>query len=124
MQFGQINPRINPAERHRIEQEALGRRHQREQFMLERRHKALHRLDLRERRSLETKIRREILAAESLHVETWKARQHQIEVNNLDITVPAVGLKAEPKRSWKKNIGENSGHKQNRPRGHRYTREE
>ena len=39
------------------ENEALSRRHQREQHMLDRRYKALARLEARERRSLETKVR-------------------------------------------------------------------
>ncbi|EGE59912.1 Relaxase/mobilization nuclease family protein [Rhizobium etli CNPAF512] len=125
------NPKINPAERHRIEREALERRHQREQFLLERRHRALHRLDVREQRSLETKIRREIELAESLQADASQERLHQVEVNKFDITLPADELAAEskqaPAKGWKKRqdkLSSGSGQTQNRPRGYRQSREE
>jgi len=123
------NPKINPAERHRIEREALERRHQREQFLLERRDKALHRLDTREQRSLETKIRREIELAEGVQVDVSQTRLHQVEVNKLDITLPADERAAESKHDaksgWKKRQNKlGDGQTANRPKGYRYTRED
>jgi hypothetical protein len=123
------NPKINPSERHRIEREALERRHQRERFMLDRCYRALDRVDARERRSLETTIRRKIKAAENLRFDAGQARHDQIEVNKLDITVPADTMKAPPRGkkqdtegAWKKRkqqLGEPLGQKPSRPRGYR-----
>jgi hypothetical protein len=59
------NPKINPAERHRIENEALERRHQRERLVLDRRTKALSRLEAWELRSLETAVRRQVQEMEA-----------------------------------------------------------
>ncbi len=121
------NAKVNPAERHRIECEALERRHQREHFMHERRRKALARLEVRERRSLETTVRRQLRAAESLQTEKWQARQRQLEVNKLDLTVPAEGLGAHTKDGWKKRskgIGHTKEQKQDGPKGYRYKRED
>ena len=93
------NPRINPAERQRIEQEALSRRHQREQFILERRFKALDRLESRERRSLETVVRLQIDATETGRDEKTQNRYDELSTNAIDVTVarnlPAGNL------SWK-----------------------
>jgi hypothetical protein len=119
--------KINPAERHRIECEALERRHQREHFMHERRHKALARLEAREKRSLETTVRRQLRAAESLRTEKGQARRRQLEVNKLDLTVPADGLSTPAKDGWKKKtkgLGPNNVQKQDGPKGYRYKREE
>jgi hypothetical protein len=93
------NPRINPAERQRIEEEALSRRHQREQFMIERRFKALDRLELRERRSLETVVRLEIGAAETGRDEKTQNRYDQLLTNAIDV----AAAKDSPagKSSWK-----------------------
>lgn len=124
------NPNINPAERHRIEREALDRRHQREHFMLERRYKALDRLDLKERRSLETTVRRQLLEAEGLRADAGQLRQDQIEVNKIDITVPGdkadATLSKEGKRGWKAKQEklDSKGQKQNRPRGYRQSRDD
>ncbi|MGN6285510.1 MAG: relaxase/mobilization nuclease domain-containing protein [Afipia sp.] len=121
------NAKINPAERHRIECEALERRHQREHFMHERRRKALARLEAREKRSLETSVWRQLLAAESLRTEKGQARRRQLEVNKLDLTVPAEGLSAPAKDGWKKRtkgLGRNNVQKQDGPKGYRYKREE
>jgi hypothetical protein len=84
------NPKINPAERHRVEREALDRRHQRERFMLERRYTVLEWVEARERRSLEAAIRREIAAAENLRAEAGSIRE-EIALNKADITMPAAG---------------------------------
>ncbi|MGI8568246.1 MAG: relaxase/mobilization nuclease domain-containing protein [Methylocella sp.] len=128
------NPRINPAERHRIEEAALARRHQRERFILERKYKALSRLDARERRSLETVIRREMQAMEGGHEQNAQQRQDQIEVNKLDITLPGekpdasfAAKKREGKDAWKvrqEKLAERYAQKQNRPKGYRHTRED
>ena len=100
------NPRINPAERHRIEREALDRRHQRERFMLERRLKALGRLEARERRSLESLIRRKVQAMEAVREQKAQVRDDQFEVNKLDITLPpeageARDARRDEKSGWK-----------------------
>ncbi|WP_041359386.1 hypothetical protein [Nitrobacter hamburgensis] len=95
--------------------------------MHERRRKALTRLEARERRSLETKVRRQLRAAESLQTEKWQARKRQLEVNKLDMTVPAEGLGAPAKDGWKKRnkgLGQTNGQKQDSPKGYRYKREE
>jgi hypothetical protein len=92
------NPKINPAERQRIEEEALSRRHQREQFMLERRFKALDRLEAREMRSLETVVRLGISAAETGRDEKRQERYDQLLTNAIDV---GAAKDAPAKHSWK-----------------------
>jgi hypothetical protein len=93
------NPKINPAERQRIEEEALSRRHQREQFMLERRFKALDRLESREMRSLETVVRLEIGAAETGRDEKRQERYDQLLTNAIDVAAAKDSPAGKP--SWK-----------------------
>ena len=95
------NPKINPAERHRIEREALERRHQRERLVLERRYKALGRLEARELRSLETEIRRQVYEAEAARELKAESLQDRIEVNKLDITLPHGELPGSDHKRWK-----------------------
>ncbi|MFC2966853.1 relaxase/mobilization nuclease domain-containing protein [Acidimangrovimonas pyrenivorans] len=52
---------LDPRERHRLENEALERRHEREKIALEGQRKALDKIDLRERASLERDLKREAL---------------------------------------------------------------
>jgi hypothetical protein len=122
------NTKINLGERRRVEFEALERRHQREHFMHERRRKALARLEARERRSLETTVRRHLRSAESLQADKWQARKRQIEMNRLDTTVPAEGLGTPVKdngcKKRNQGLGQNNGQKQDGPKGYRYKREE
>ena len=82
------NPKINPAERHRIEREALERRHQRERLELERRYKALGHLEARDLRPLETEIRRQVYEAEAAQELKAESLQDRIEVNKLEINLP------------------------------------
>lgn len=109
------NPKINPAERHRIEREALARRHQRERFMLERRYTVLEWVEARERRSLEAAIRREIAAAENLRAEAGGIRE-EIALNKADITMPAAdargigaGQARDGRDAWKRRKKELRG---------------
>lgn len=125
------NPKINPAERHRIEREALERRHQRERLVLERRYKALGRLEGRELRSLETEIRRQVYEAEAARELKAETIQDRIEVNKLDIVLPHGGMhdpvKKREAEGWKarrEKLGTKQGHKHKRPKGYRQTRDE
>ncbi|MHC2672776.1 hypothetical protein ACVI1J_004939 [Bradyrhizobium diazoefficiens] len=122
------NPKINPAERHRIEREAVERRHQRERFALERRYKALGRLEGRELRSLETAVRRQVQEMESARELKGETRQDQIEVNKLDITLPHGELHGPDKKQekgWKARQTKLSGsQKQSRSRGYRRGRDD
>ena len=119
------NPRINPAERHRIEREAVERRHQRERFALGRRYKALGRLEAREQRSLENAVRRQVQEMEAAREQKAETLQDRIEVNKLDITLPGGELHAAAKKQeskgWKtrqEKLSAGRGQKQNRPRGY------
>lgn len=123
------NPKINPAERHRIEREALERRHQRERLVLERRYKALGRLETRELRSLETEIRRQVYEMEAARELKAETVQDQIEVNKFDIVLPQakLDLVQKKKSGWgtrKETLGAGRSHKQNKPRGYRMTRDD
>jgi hypothetical protein len=125
------NPRLNPAERHRIEREAVERRHQRERFALDRRYKALGRLEAREPRSLENAVRRQVQEIEAAREQKAETLQDRIEVNKLDITLPGGELHAATKKQeskgWKaqqEKLSAGRGQKQKRPRGHRNTRDD
>jgi hypothetical protein len=119
------NPKLNPAERHRLEREAVERRHQRERFALERRYKALGRLEARELRSLENAVRRQIQEMEAARELKAETMQDRIEVNKLDIVLPQGDFDAankKEKKNWKgRQQKSNAGRaqKQNRPRGYR-----
>jgi hypothetical protein len=128
------NPKINPAERQRIEEEALSRRHQREQFLLERRYKALGRLESREFRSLEVSVRQQVQQVEIGREQKTEARQDRLEVNKLDITVPFNGLhpagkrlaKREGKSGWngrREALGNRHGSRPKRPRGYGFKKD-
>lgn len=97
------NPHFNPAERQRIEREALERRHQRERFALDRRHKALGRLETRELRSLENAVRRQVREMETARELKAETAHDALEVNKLDISLPgdmkAAGKSREAKAS-------------------------
>jgi hypothetical protein len=128
------NPKINPAERQRIEEEALSRRHQREQFMLERRYKALGRLESREFRSLEVSVRQQLQEVETGREQKAESRQDRLEVNKLDITVPVDSLhpvskklaKREGKSGWngrREALGNRHGNRPKRPRGYGFKKD-
>lgn len=123
------NPKINPAERQRIEREALERRHQRERLVLDRRRKALARLEAWELRSLETAVRRQIQEMEAARERSVQTAQDRIEVNKLDIVLPQGELHADAKKKkgWKARqgrLGTSQDRKQNQSRGHRRGRDE
>ncbi len=61
--LGHISERtgLDPRERHKLENEALGRRHEREKIVLEGQKKALDKIDRRERTSFERDLKREAL---------------------------------------------------------------
>jgi hypothetical protein len=102
------NPKLNPAERHRIEREAVERRHQRERFALDRRYKALGRLEAREQRSLENAVRRQVQEMEAAREQKAETLHDRIEVNKLDITLPEGRLHAAEKKQkngWKTRQG-------------------
>jgi hypothetical protein len=118
-------------ERQRIEKEALERRHQRERMMLDRRGRALDRLEARERRSLETALRRKVSAMETLSDQKAAQRYNEIEVNKLDIAMPKkaeeVTRKRDGKESWKARrdtLESRHGSRLNRPKGHGIGRDE
>jgi hypothetical protein len=122
------NPRLNPKERQRVESDALDRRHQRERYALDRRYKALGRLEARELRSLENKVRRKVLEVETGRDQKLETLQDKIEVNKLDITLPMEGLKAADKKQtkgWKGRKAQVAEKQvQKRPRGYRFTRDD
>jgi hypothetical protein len=125
------NPKLNPVERQRLEREALKRRHQRERLAVERRYKALARLEARERRSLETAVRRQVYEMEAARDLKAETMQDRIEVNKLDIILPQGEFRAADKKKeaegWKarrEKLGSGAGQKQKRPRGYRHGRED
>jgi hypothetical protein len=123
------NPKLNPAERHRIERDALDRRHGRESYALDRRYAALGRLDAWELRSLENRVRRQVHEMETERGQKAETLQGQIEVDKLDITLPAGSLHAAEKKQVKGRKGQqrkSAGQKQaqKRPRGYRLSRDD
>jgi hypothetical protein len=72
---------------------------QREQFMLERRFKELDRLEVRERRSLETAVRLQIGATETGRDEKTQNRYDQLLTNAIDVAAPKDSPAS--KSSWK-----------------------
>lgn len=124
------NPKINPAERHRIERKAVQRRHQRERFVLERRHKALGRLENRDLRSLENSIRRrvrELEIAREQRVETLQDRAKSTSWTLLYPPVSSIPLLRRGRRGWKarqEELGLSGSHKQSRPKRYRRTRDD
>jgi DNA repair ATPase RecN len=112
-------------------QQGCERRHQRERFALDRRSKALGRLEARELRSLENAVRRQVQEMEAAREQKAETLQDRIEVNKLDITLPEGELHAATKKQdpkgWKarqEKLSAGRGQKQNRPRGHRHTRDD
>lgn len=124
------NPKINPAERHRIERDAVERRHQRERFALERRYKALGRLEAHELRSLETAVRRQVEEMETARELKAETMQDRIEVNKLDIVLPHGefdGGNRPEKKGWKarqEKLAGKDNHVQKRPKGYRHTKDD
>ncbi|WP_342709808.1 hypothetical protein AAFG13_36075 [Bradyrhizobium sp. B124] len=122
------NPKINPAERQRTERDALDRRHGRENYALDRRYAALGRLDAWELRSLENSVRRQVHEMEAARGQKAETLQERIEVNELDITLPADSLHAadvKQAKGWKRREQKAAGQKtQKRPKGYRLPRDD
>ena len=85
--------------------------------------KALERLDPRERRSLENKVRRQVRDMEAARELRAESRRRQIKVNQLDITSAGGQLHAADKKhetnTWKARklkLAEKQGQKQTRPK--------
>lgn len=112
------NPRLNMAERHRLENEALGRRYEWENKNLERREKALERVDARERRSLARDQRRMDEHKKQQRMRDSATRRMQIGENKADITSAAAAAAA-AKQTQKRTQGAG----QRRPRGYGYRRD-
>jgi hypothetical protein len=111
------NPKLNMAERHRLENKALDRRYERERKNLERRARALERVDARENRSLardQRKLEEHKLTAQQ---KASLQRHQQIAENKADMTA-APGKKAkQPARK------QTQGTSHRRPRGLGYRRD-
>jgi hypothetical protein len=110
------NPKLNAAERHRIENEVLGRRYEREKKNLERRDQALNRVEARENRSLAHDRK---LVAEYKQLQRARAaaeRLAEFEENKADMTQPAA-KKKRPVPKHKPATG------RKRPRGFGYRRD-
>jgi hypothetical protein len=123
------NPKLNPAERHRTERDALDRRHGRENYALDRRYAALRRLDAWELRSLENTVRRQVHEMEAARGQKEETLQDRIEVNKLDITLPGDSLLAGRGRKasgWKASQEKlaKPAQKRNRPKGYRHSRDD
>ncbi|SDI63556.1 MULTISPECIES: hypothetical protein [Bradyrhizobium] len=121
------NPKLNPVERHRIERDALDRRHERERFTLGRRYAALGRLDVWEIRSLENTVRRQVQEMKTARGQKAETLQDRIEVNKLDITLPADslhGVDLKQAKGWKGRQQKPTGQTApKRPKGYRFTRD-
>ena len=75
---------LDPADRHKLEREALARRHAREQKDIDRHKRMLARLETRERRALERRLAKaegqdRALAAEAARIAREEEQQRQIE---------------------------------------------
>jgi hypothetical protein len=68
---------LDPRERHKLENAALERRHEREKIALDGRKKALDKIDRRERRALESDLKREALAARTAPVRRAVPKQDE-----------------------------------------------
>ena len=111
------NPKLNAAERHRIENEVLGRRYERETKNLERREDALGRVETRENRSLARNQRR---VAEYKQVQQAKAAAQvraEAEENKADVTATPAH------KAQKQTRQQKQGTRRNRPRGYGYRRD-
>jgi len=73
------------------------RRHQRERFALDRRFKALGRLEVRELRSLENAVRRQVQEMEAAREQKAETLQDRIEVNKLDSPCPRASFMPRPR---------------------------
>lgn len=80
------NPTLNPAERHRLENEALDRRHERERKSIDRRAAALDMIETRERRSLIRDLVRETRVEDQLRRAQTEQREQQVRETGQDIT--------------------------------------
>ena len=110
------NPNLNTAERHRLENEALGRRYERETANVKRQEEALGRVEARENKALARDQRQVIQFKESQRQQNAKDRSGQMAENKADITEPPAD-KAQKKKSDQKQ-----GIKPKRPRGFGYRR--
>lgn len=80
------NPTLNPAERHRLENEALDRRHARERKSIDRRAAALDMIETRERRSLIRDLLRETRVEDQLRRAQTEQREQQVRETGQEIT--------------------------------------
>jgi MobA/VirD2-like, nuclease domain len=111
------NPKVNAAERHRLENEALDRRYERERKNLERSDQALGRVEARENRSLARDQRRLAEYQQAQRLKASAERHAQIGENAADITQTPAEKAQEQSRKQKQ------GARRNRPRGYGYRRE-
>jgi len=79
------NPAINPAKRHRIEDEALERRHQRDKQAIDRREVALGKIEARERRGLVRDLLRQTRAEDVQKQAQTEQRQREARETSHDI---------------------------------------
>ena len=87
------NPAINPAERHRLENEALDRRYDRERQAIDRRAAALDKIEARERRSLIRNLVRETRVQDQ--VRQTQAAEREREIRQTADEITAVRPEAE-----------------------------
>lgn len=80
------NPAINPAERHRLENEALDRRHDRERQAIDRRAAALDKIEARERRGLIRDLVRETRVQDQVRQTQTAEREREIRQTADEIT--------------------------------------
>lgn len=107
------NPKLNMAQRHRLENEALSRRYERERKNLERRDHALKRVDARENRSM-ARDQRRIEAYRQAERQRAAGQYRRLDENKADITAPQA---AKPEGRAQKRT---QGRTQRRPRGFGY----
>jgi hypothetical protein len=88
--LGHISERtgLDPRERHKLENKALGRRHEREKIVLEGQKKALDKIDRRERISLERDLKRDALKERAKRHE--KQSPEQKETTRIEKTDPRL----------------------------------
>ena len=111
------NPKLNAAERQRIENDVLGRRYERETKNLERREQALTRVEARENRSLARDQRRVAEYKQLQRVKAAAQRRAEIEDNKADLTAtPEQKAQKQPRH-------QKQGTRRNRPRGYGYRRD-
>jgi hypothetical protein len=80
------NPALNPAERHRLENEALARRHDRERMGIDRGAAAMDKIEARERRGLIRDLVRETRVEDQLRLAQTEQREREVRETAQDIT--------------------------------------